>query len=74
MCHAVLRMLAAYVGTDKFLQGVSIYLKNHLYGNSITRDLWDGISKATGTQWPMGQEKQILIIDFVRCGRRPSYG
>ncbi|EEB88298.1 hypothetical protein MPER_13939, partial [Moniliophthora perniciosa FA553] len=44
---SVLRMLAAHVGTDKFLEGVSIYLKNHLYGNSVTRDLWDGISKAT---------------------------
>ncbi|KAL0580690.1 Aminopeptidase 2 mitochondrial [Marasmius crinis-equi] len=45
---SVLRMLAAHVGVDAFLKGVSIYLKNHLYGNSITRDLWDGISESTG--------------------------
>lgn len=45
----VLRMLSSYVGEDLFLKGVSIYLKNHLYGNSVTNDLWAGIAKATGT-------------------------
>jgi hypothetical protein len=44
----VLRMLANYVGEDKFLKGVSIYLKKKLYGNSVTKDLWQGISEATG--------------------------
>jgi len=41
-------MLSNYVGEDLFLKGVSIYLKNHLYGNSVTNDLWEGIAKATG--------------------------
>ena len=41
-------MLATHVGADRFMQGVSIYLKNHLYGNSTTRDLWDAISESTG--------------------------
>ena len=44
----VLRMLAAYVGEEKFLRGVSIYLKEHLFGNSVSSDLWDGISKSAG--------------------------
>ena len=39
-------MLAAFVGEDNFLKGVSIYLKKRLYGNSITKDLWDGVSEA----------------------------
>lgn len=42
-------MLSAYVGEDKFLKGVSLYLKAHLYANSVTNDLWVGISKSTGT-------------------------
>ena len=46
--HPVLRMLSEYVGQDKFLKGVSIYLKKHLYGNSVTEDLWEGIQEATG--------------------------
>lgn len=41
-------MLSQYVGEEKFLEGVSRYLKAHLYGNSVTRDLWEGISAATG--------------------------
>ncbi|KAA1467278.1 leucyl aminopeptidase [Dentipellis sp. KUC8613] len=45
---SVLRMLLKYVGEDKFLKGVSIYLKQHLYGNSVSKDLWEGISETTG--------------------------
>ena len=45
-------MLANYVGEDVFLKGVSIYLKEHLYGNSVTNDLWSGIAKASGIDIP----------------------
>jgi len=31
-----------------FLRGVSIYLKKHLFANSVSSDLWDGISEAAG--------------------------
>ena len=41
-------MLAEYVGEEKFLKGVSMYLKDHLYSTSVTQDLWKGISAATG--------------------------
>jgi aminopeptidase 2 len=42
-------MLSDYVGEEKFLKGVSLYLKNHLFANTVTNDLWKGISEATGT-------------------------
>ena len=45
-------MLSNYVGEDVFLKGVSIYLKKHLYGNSVTNDLWSGISEASGIDVP----------------------
>lgn len=45
---SVLKMLANMVGKDTFLKGVSIYLKAHLYGNARTKDLWNGISEASG--------------------------
>jgi len=45
-------MLANYVGEDVFLKGVSIYLKEHLYGNSVTNDLWSGIATASGIDVP----------------------
>jgi aminopeptidase 2 len=41
-------MLSNYVGEDVFLKGVSVYLKNHLYGNTVSQNLWDGISSAAG--------------------------
>jgi aminopeptidase 2 len=46
--NPVLRMLSNYVGEERFLEGVSIYLKKKLYGNSVTNDLWEGIQAATG--------------------------
>ncbi|CUA73079.1 hypothetical protein RSOLAG22IIIB_05144 [Rhizoctonia solani] len=45
---SVLRMLSEYVGQETFLKGVSIYLKDHLYGNTDPEDLWNGISQAAG--------------------------
>nr|XP_018263637.1 aminopeptidase 2 [Kwoniella dejecticola CBS 10117]OBR85795.1 aminopeptidase 2 [Kwoniella dejecticola CBS 10117] len=45
---SVLRMLASVVGEPTFLKGVSIYLKKHIYSNAETKDLWDGISEASG--------------------------
>ena len=44
----VLRMLAAYVGEETFLRGVTIYLKKHLYANSVSKDLWAGIAESSG--------------------------
>lgn len=46
--YVVLRMLLHLVGEDTFLKGVSIYLKKHLYANSVTKDLWEGIQEASG--------------------------
>ncbi|KAJ7641728.1 leucyl aminopeptidase [Roridomyces roridus] len=61
---AVLRMLANHVGEDKFLKGVSLYLKAHLYGNTVTRDLWDGISEATGQDIPRIMNNWVTEIGF----------
>jgi aminopeptidase 2 len=48
----VLRMLSKFVGEDKFLRGVSLYLKKHLYMNTVSRDLWEGIGETTGMWLP----------------------
>ncbi|KAF9265642.1 leucyl aminopeptidase [Marasmius fiardii PR-910] len=61
---SVLRMLAAHVGTEKFLEGVSIYLKNHLYGNSTTHDLWKGISESTGQDIVALMDNWITKVGF----------
>lgn len=56
---SVLRMLSQMLGEDVFLKGVSLYLKKHLYGNTVTRDLWDGISEASG------QDVNAIMKDWV---------
>ena len=44
----VLRMVSNYVGEEHFLRGVSLYLKKSMFGNSVTKDLWDAVTTATG--------------------------
>ncbi|KAF9036751.1 hypothetical protein BJ165DRAFT_1532853 [Panaeolus papilionaceus] len=61
---SVLRMLANYVGEEKFLKGVSLYLKKRLFGNSVTHDLWEGISTATGRNITAIMENWITKIGF----------
>lgn len=50
----VLRMLSDYVGEEKFLKGVPMYLKKHLYANTVTRNLWEGIQEASGAGAVLG--------------------
>lgn len=57
----VLRMLSDYVGEDKFLNGVSIYLKKHLYANTVTRNLWEGIQEASGA----GNYSAFASVDLI---------
>ncbi|KAH9921040.1 leucyl aminopeptidase [Fomitopsis serialis] len=61
---SVLRMLSSYVGEEKFLKGVSIYLKKHLFANSVTRDLWEGIQEASGIDVPKMMDNWVKKIGF----------
>ncbi|KAE8222062.1 hypothetical protein CF319_g4685 [Tilletia indica] len=66
---SVLNMLSHMIGQDVFLKGVSIYLKNHLYGNAVTADLWKGISESSGLDvgkimgpWVLKQGFPVLTV------------
>lgn len=61
---SVLRMLSNMIGEETFLKGVSIYLKNHLYGNSRTADLWKGISEASGVDVAKIMANWTLKVGF----------
>lgn len=73
---SVLRMIAAVVGEEKFLKGVSIYLKKHLYGNAETKDLWDGVSEASGldvasimANWTLKVGFPVISVDELGDGK-----
>ncbi|CAO1624129.1 unnamed protein product [Sympodiomycopsis kandeliae] len=61
---SVLRMLSSVVGEDVFLKGVSLYLKKLAYGNSVTNDLWNGISEASGQDVPKIMKNWVLEQGF----------
>jgi aminopeptidase 2 len=57
-------MLSNYVGEERFLKGVSLYLKKKLYANSVTHDLWEAISTATELDITHLMENWITKIGF----------
>ena len=57
-------MLSNYVGESVFLKGVSIYLKKHLYGNSVTNDLWSGIAEASGVDVPKVMNNWVTKVCY----------
>ncbi|KIM28783.1 hypothetical protein M408DRAFT_8575 [Serendipita vermifera MAFF 305830] len=61
---SVLRMLSDFVTEEKFLKGVSIYLKKHLYSIARTVNLWEGISESTGVNIPDIMDNWINKIGF----------
>jgi aminopeptidase N len=61
---SVIRMLAAQLGKDTFLKGVSNYLKAHTYSNATTQDLWSALSQASGQDINALMEPWIRKIGF----------
>lgn len=61
---SVIRMLAAHLGVETFLKGISIYLKAHAYGNATTNDLWAAVSEASGQDVNSLMESWIRKIGF----------
>ncbi|HVW68453.1 MAG TPA: M1 family metallopeptidase [Steroidobacteraceae bacterium] len=57
---AIISMLNAYVGQDRFREGVRQYMRAHEYGNTTDSDLWTVMQRVVG--------KPILAIehDFTR--------
>jgi puromycin-sensitive aminopeptidase len=44
---SIIRMLAEYLGEDKFRDGLRLYLKKHSYKNTKTTDLWEAFEKVS---------------------------
>ena len=61
---SVIRMLAAYLGEDTMLKGVSNYLKKHAYSNATTNDLWSALSSASGKDVNSFADNWVRKIGF----------
>ena len=46
--QAVLRMLEAYVGPERFREGIRAYMKARQYANATSTDLWNALGAASG--------------------------
>ena len=45
---AVITMLQAYVGAERFRDGVRRYMKAHAFGNTVDNDLWNEVQASAG--------------------------
>ena len=45
---AIITMINAYVGRDRFRDGVRRYMRAHAYGNTVDTDLWRPLQEAVG--------------------------
>jgi puromycin-sensitive aminopeptidase len=50
---AVLHMVDEFIGPEHFRSGVSDYLRDHRFGNTVTADLWAGLDGAS--DWPVSE-------------------
>jgi tricorn protease interacting factor F2/3 len=44
---SVLRMVESYLGEEAFREGVSLYLREHQWGNAEAQDLWNSLARAS---------------------------
>lgn len=49
---AVIRALEFHIGEAAFRAGVRRYIREHLYGNTVTDDLWNAIARETAAPVP----------------------
>ncbi len=45
---AVLRMIEAFLGAEKFREGIRQYMKTHARANAVADDLWRAVAEASG--------------------------
>ncbi|KAL6056357.1 Aminopeptidase [Balamuthia mandrillaris] len=45
---SVIRMVANYLGEERFQKGLQIYLGRHKYANAVTEDLWAALAESSG--------------------------
>jgi aminopeptidase 2 len=45
---SLLRMLSRLLGTDVFIAGIRGYLKQHMFSNATTNDLWISLTASSG--------------------------
>lgn len=46
--NALLRMIERYVGKDVWQRAVRAYIREHAWGNTTERDLWDAVTEESG--------------------------
>ncbi len=46
--NALLRMIERYVGPEVWQRAIRAYIREHAWGNTTERDLWDAVAKESG--------------------------
>ncbi|RWS19936.1 puromycin-sensitive aminopeptidase-like isoform X2 [Leptotrombidium deliense] len=72
---AVIRMLYEYIGDECFSKVLSLYLKKHSYGNTVTEDLWAALEEVSKkpigkimSTWTMQKEFPVIPVNSLQEG------
>lgn len=60
----VVNMVSAFLGADKFKEGLQLYMKRHAYGNTETVDLWNAWSEVSGKDVAALMKSWTTVIGY----------
>ena len=63
---SVLRMISKMLGESTFLDGAKAYLDRHIYGSTVTTDLWSALGEKS--QRDVGRNGNLDWQDWLSCG------
>jgi aminopeptidase N len=71
---AIITMINAYVGRDKFREGVRRYMRTHAFGNTVDTDLWRPMQEAVGLpildiERDFTRQEGLPLVQVVRTGK-----
>ena len=58
-------MLKYFVGDDTLRRGLQYYLSKHRYGNTVTKDLWDAITKVVKLTHMYSCQKHPIVTPDI---------
>ncbi len=71
---AIITMINAYVGRDKFREGVRRYMRAHAFGNTVDTDLWHPMQEAVGLpileiEHDFTRQEGLPLVQVVRTDK-----
>ncbi len=72
--QSIITMIEAYLGEDKFREGIRAYMKKHAYGNTVSENLWAALQAQSGEpvtdiahDFTLQSGVPLLVVEAMKC-------